>query len=121
MWKPKSWNQGGYDCFYVYADSNEQSSFIINFFQVTRGASHKLKLKYFLEVVRLFIDGGFKISRCVIYFVIPDHSNHGTRVGDVIPYGTFFNEMFGWVNGREKEQIRVVKLNKMTSVKSIVN
>lgn len=110
MWKPKKWSQGGYDGFYVSHDSAD--AVIIWFFQVTRGSSHELKLKYFVEVVQLFLDAGLEVSDCQIYFVIP--KGYETRVSGVTPHGTLFHDKFGWVNGQEKDKIRVVTLNKTT-------
>ena len=114
MWKPKKWNQGGYDGFYVFTDPKNKNSVIIWFFQVTRGASHELKLKFFVEVVKLFLDAGLEVSDCQIYFVIP--AGNETRVSGVTPHGKLFYEKFGWVNGQEKEKIHVVTLKKTTSV-----
>jgi hypothetical protein len=112
--KPTKWNQGGYDGFDVSAGAitNEIS---IDFFQVTRGASHPLNLKYFVEVVQLFIDAGCLVCGCDIYYVIPEGET--TTISKVTPHGSlFYEEQFGFVNGREKEKIRVVTLKKTTSV-----
>ena len=115
MWKPKKWNQGGYDSFYVFPDPKNENSVIIWFFQVTRGASHGLKMKFFVEVAKLFLDAGLQVSDCQIYFVVP--AGKETRVASVTPHGNLFYEKFGWVNGKEKEMIHVVTLGKTTSVK----
>jgi hypothetical protein len=50
--KPTKWNQGGYDGF-----------------DVTRWASHPLNLKYFVEVVNLFIDAGLAVCGCQFTFL----------------------------------------------------
>jgi hypothetical protein len=76
---------------------------------VTRGPSHTLKLKYFVEVVKLFGDAGLNVSKCEIYFVVPEGKT--ANVSGVTPYGTLLNK-FGWVSGREKEKNRKVTLKK---------
>lgn len=110
MCKPTKWNQGGYDGFYV--SINPGGTYMIQFFQVTRGASHKLNLRYFVEVVQLFLDAGLDVSGVQIYFVVPEGQT--TQVSDFTPYGTLFHEKFGWENGQEKRQICVVTLKKKT-------
>jgi hypothetical protein len=111
--KPTKWNQGGYDGFDVSAnDITDEIS--IDFFQVTRGASPPLNPKYFVEVVQLFIDAGFVVCGCDIYFVIPEGQT--TTISKVTPYGSLFYARFGWVSSREKDKIRVVTLKKTTSV-----
>jgi hypothetical protein len=110
--KPTKWNQGGYDGFHVSADDDSKIS--IDFFQVTRGASHPLNLKYFAEVLNLFIYAELQVRACQIYFVVPEGQT--TTISKVTPYGSVFQQLFGWVSGREKEKIRVVTLMKTTSV-----
>jgi hypothetical protein len=112
--KPTKWNQGGYDGFDVSAKDISADNISIDFFQVTRGASHQLNLKYFVEVVKLFIDAGFDVYSCEIYFVVPEGQT--TSISKVTPYGNLFRENFGWLNGKEKEKIRVVTLKKTTFV-----
>jgi hypothetical protein len=86
--KPTKWNQGGYDCFDVSTDSDSKIS--IDFFQVTRGASHQLNLKYFVEVVNLFTLAGLDVCGCQIYFVVPEGQGQTTTISKVTPYGTVF-------------------------------
>ena len=116
MWKPKKWNQGGYDAFYVFADSKAKAedTGMVNiwFFQVTRGSSHELKLKFFVEVVELFRAAGLNVSDCEVFFVIPE--GNSTRVSSVTPHGTMFNDEFGWARGQEAEHVRVVRMKKTT-------
>ena len=119
MCKPTKWNQGGYDGFYVSVDPENEKDLIIWFFQVTRGASHKLNLKYFVEVVQLFIHAELNVSGCEIYFVVPEGGE--TQVSGVTPYGTLFQERFKWAKGKEKEAIRIVRLNKTNSVGSPIS
>jgi hypothetical protein len=111
--KPTKWNQGGYDGFDVSSDAVSKK-ITIDFFQVTRGASHPLNLKCFVEVVQLFIDAGFVVCGCEIYFVIPEDQT--TTISKVTPYGNLFQTPFGWVSWTEKEKIRVVTMRKTTSV-----
>ena len=70
------------------------------------------KLKFFVEVVELFRAAGLNVSKCQVFFVIPE--GHVTRVSSVTPHGRMFNDEFGWVSGQEKDHVRVVMMKKTT-------
>ena len=113
MCKPMKWNQGGYDGFDVSADAVSKE-ITIRFFQVARGASHQLNLKYFVEVVQLFIDAGIVVGDLQIFFIVPEGQTTG--ISKVTPYGSLFQALFGWVSRKEKEKIQNVSLMKTTSI-----
>ena len=70
------------------------------------------KVKFFVQIVQLFRDAGFTVSSFNIYFVIPEGNN--TRVSSVTPYGKMVYDDFGWQNGREREEIKVLSMKKST-------
>ena len=104
MCKPTKWNQGGYDGFNIYAKDGSDG-FTINFFQVTRGTSHALNLKYFVEVVQLFIYAGMVVKDIEIFVVVPEGQT--TSISKVIPHGSLFQSLFGWKSGKEKKKIKI--------------
>lgn len=76
--KPSSWNQGGYDVIFVSARKGNELS--LRFGQVTKSATHSLKLHYFAEVVGFFIHAGHQIVSVEIAFITAKQSMDGFRV-----------------------------------------
>ena len=49
--RPLMWNQGGYDAVGLFKDGGKM---VIRFIQVTRGKTHKMKMKYFASLAEKF-------------------------------------------------------------------
>jgi len=65
---PSRWNQGGYDVVQLLPNA-------VRFIQITRAASHSVKLKYLVEVLDLLTQRKFPFAAVHIAFVVP--LNHG--------------------------------------------
>jgi hypothetical protein len=64
MWLiPLCWNQGGYDAVQVLDEK-------LRFVQITRGATHDLKLHYFSELIKQVVEARF-VEHIEVVFVVP--------------------------------------------------
>lgn len=76
--KPSTWNQGGYDAFFVQfvggrtdtESEKVQGHIHLRFIQVTKGKTHELKLDYFISVIQCFNVAGYEVDSVEIGFVL---------------------------------------------------
>lgn len=77
--KPKAWNQGGYDVVRILkhedtpiqGTSKSKPSYHLIFGQVTKSATHSLKLKYFAQFANFVKDADCVVSSIEIGFIVP--------------------------------------------------
>lgn len=66
--KPTTWNQGGYDAFFVECVGDGILS--LRFVQVTKGVSHDLKAEYMYSATMFFERAGFLVESIEIAFLL---------------------------------------------------
>lgn len=84
--KPKTWNQGGYDVFFVEfktRDTDGKTHINLRFMQITKGAGHDLKAEYLHSVILFFIQAGYVINSVEIAFVLTPDNASTFRLGSV--------------------------------------
>jgi hypothetical protein len=62
---PQRWNQGGFDAVQVLGGN------AVRFVQVTRAATHTLKLHYFVEVIEQIVAANRQVEAVDVVFVVP--------------------------------------------------
>jgi hypothetical protein len=67
--KPFAWNQGGYDV--VRVEMGLDGTLHLRFGQVTKSATHSLKLQYFREFTSFLSDANYVVASIEIGFIVP--------------------------------------------------
>ena len=111
--KPRKWNQGGYDA--VHVDYHHR---LVTFFQVSRSRYHSLKLEFFSSLMRnlVFQRTTAKNVRVEIIFVVPNDQIHAFTISEVTGSGLLAaysnrNKVF-WAKGCEKELVEVMAVTR---------
>jgi DNA polymerase III delta prime subunit len=104
LWyKPKKWNQGGYDA--IYIDKNKG---IVKFVQVTGGDKHSFKIQYFYQFLLALSQSeqSFQIKSLDILFLVEQKKLGTFKLAK--PSGQGLLEPFGWMKGKEKSKVKIV-------------
>ncbi|CAM6100288.1 unnamed protein product [Calypogeia fissa] len=100
-WKPKKWNEGGYDAVYVERKSN-----LVRFVQATTAERYSLKLQCFKAFMEKLKDH-METTTLEIYFLFQDKEG-ATQIREpkeVSGPGSL-KEFSGWEQGREWRNVR---------------
>jgi hypothetical protein len=87
--KPTTWNQGGYDVFFVELGNHSSSGktlIKLRFGQITKGQEHGYKAEYMYPVLGFFEEAGFEIESVEIAFVLTSHNVNSFELGAVTGY-----------------------------------
>jgi hypothetical protein len=94
MWLvPKRWNQGGYDAVQVLDKK-------LRFVQITRGATHGLKLHYFSKLIKQVVQMQHIVENVEVVFVVPfgektnfEKPTHAQVIGDLRPWNWTLDDL----------------------------
>lgn len=84
--KPRAWNQGGYDVVRIVKGPNitvekaVKQSYHLLFGQVTKSASHALKLRYFFDFAKCMNAADFVVASIEIGFIVPPGTTNKFRI-----------------------------------------
>ena len=100
-WKPKAWNQGGYDALYMEGGH-------VYFFQISKSKKHKLKLRFFAEILSRIQSKNYTINQVHIVFIIPIDLKDTFHISEVTYRGRLVQ--YGWNKGSEELRTGIVYL-----------
>lgn len=103
MFKPKNFNQGGYDA--VYVDKEKK---LVRFFQVTRGDKHSLRLEYFYDFLLALSrsDQSFEIEILEIIFVAELNKFEIFKISTITGEGRL-KTVKGWEMGKSVDKVLI--------------
>jgi DNA polymerase III delta prime subunit len=104
MWfKPKKWNQGGFDAIFI-----DKSKGLVIFVQVTGGDTHTFKIQYFHHFLLALGQSSqtFEITSLDIIYLVEQKKHATFKLAT--PTGQGLLEPFGWKKGKEKNKVKIV-------------
>ena len=105
-YKPRKWNQGGYDAVFLY--NNHQNKNIVIFVQITGADEHSFKIRFFSSLLNELKEF-FEIHEIEIFFVVLKSKISTFIISPVEDIGAL--RPWNWQFSKEKEKCQIVGID----------